>query len=831
MFLVCNSDLCIQNYPLITKIILMNSYLKMLSCFLIVTCFISCKDTRIHTAKTWKINDGWKFIQKDVPNAKEINFDDSTWTTVELPHDWSISKPFSKQNPSFSRGAWLPTGISYYRKHLDISDIGTDQKVFVHFEGAYRNAEVWFNAHYLGKRPSGYSAFEYEITKFIDRTSKNILTVKLDNSEQPGSRWYSGNGIYRDVFLKVKNSIYIPTWATYVTTPKVSKQSAILNVKSEVVNVDDKTRKLELRVSVLDTRGKEIIQDQKYIAVQGGKKYALDLDLEIKKPLLWHINDPDLYNIRLELFEKEKSIDKDSVRVGIRKMEYTVDKGFVLNDNPIKIKGVCLHHDAGPLGAAARKTSYERQIRILKEMGANAVRTAHNPFDSEFLDTCDEMGMLVMNEAFDEWEVVKKPQTFREKGNKVRIPVKYYAHLFKEWANKDLKDFILRDRNHPSIFMWSIGNEIDQMRDESGVAIAKRLMDIVHQYDNRPATCGVNGYGWGDWPHEPAVAQIDIPGYNYAKGENYDKEHRDFPNRKMIVTEHTSAQMIANRGEYYPFKSVESSLQLDLLISHTDTQKFLKNRKAYEQGMKAWIDVKNRPFVMGEFIWTGWDYLGETIPYSWPARSSSFGVVDLAGFPKDGYYYYQSQWTSSPMIHLFPHWNWQGHEGEKMHLNVFSNTQEVELFVNEVSQGRKTNDLNSTKMLTWEVVYQPGNVKVVGYNSGKMITQETLNTVGDISSLELEVTDNTEITYIEVKALDKDANFIPTANHKINFKIENAELLGVANGNNRSLEPFVASFRKLYNGKAIIILKKSNSNKPGKVIVSTDGIPEVDITF
>ncbi|WP_244299556.1 sugar-binding domain-containing protein [Aquimarina algiphila] len=590
----------------------MNFYIKMLSYCSVIWLFIGCQDTQFTIAKTIKINDNWKFVQEDIPKAKEIDFDDSRWETVDLPHDWSISKPFSQENPSFSRGAWLPAGISYYRKNIDLSEIGENQKVFIHFEGAYRNAEVWINNHFLGKRPSGYAAFEYGLTPFISSENENIITVKLDNSEQPGSRWYSGNGIYRDVYL----------------------------------------------------------------------------------------------------------------------------------------------------------------IRILKEMGANAVRTAHNPFDTEFLETCDEMGMLVMNEAFDEWEIAKEPQTFREKGNKIRIPVSYYAHLFKEYSDKDLIDFVIRDRNHPSIFMWSIGNEIDQMHDESGVAIAKRLSNIIHKYDYRPATCGVNGYGWDKWPHEPAVAQIDVPGYNYAKGKNYDKEHDDFPNRKMIVTEHTSAQMIANRGEYYPFKNKDQALQLDLPIEHPDTEKFLKSRNFYAGGMQACQDVKNRSFVMGAFIWTGWDYLGETIPYAWPARSSSFGVIDLAGFPKDGYYYYQSEWSDKPMIHTFPHWNWKGHEGEKINLNVFSNTKEVELFVNGVSQGKKINNSDNADMLSWEVLYQPGTVKAIGYTDGRKIIEEEIKTAGTTNSLQLEVTDSSEVTYIEVTALDVNGIFVATAENLINFEVE-----------------------------------------------------------
>ncbi|WP_271784022.1 glycoside hydrolase family 2 TIM barrel-domain containing protein [Aquimarina algiphila] len=790
----------------------MNFYVKMLSYCSVIWLFIGCQDTQFTIAKTIKINDNWKFVQEDIPKAKEIDFDDSRWETVDLPHDWSISKPFSQENPSFSRGAWLPAGISYYRKNIDLSEIGENQKVFIHFEGAYRNAEVWINNHYLGKRPSGYAAFEYELTPFISSENENIITVKLDNSEQPGSRWYSGNGIYRDVYLITKNDIYIPTWGTYVTTPKVNSNSAIINVETSLKNTKVTDEKVTLKISIIDDEGVEVIKKQKEVILKQESEQKEKIELILNTPKLWGVNSPNLYTVKVELFEGNLSIDTKTVKAGIRSMVYTVEDGFVLNDKPLKVKGVCLHHGAGPLGAAARKTSYERQIRILKEMGANAVRTAHNPFDTEFLETCDEMGMLVMNEAFDEWEIAKEPQTFREKGNKIRIPVSYYAHLFKEYSDKDLTDFVIRDRNHPSIFMWSIGNEIDQMHDESGVAIAKRLSNIIHKYDYRPATCGVNGYGWDKWPHEPAVAQIDVPGYNYAKGKNYDKEHDDFPNRKMIVTEHTSAQMIANRGEYYPFKNKDQTLQLDLPIEHPDTEKFLKSRNFYAGGMQAWQDVKNRSFVMGAFIWTGWDYLGETIPYAWPARSSSFGVIDLAGFPKDGYYYYQSEWSDKPMIHTFPHWNWKGHEGEKINLNVFSNTKEVELFVNGVSQGKKINNSNNADMLSWEVLYQPGTVKAIGYTDGRKIIEEEIKTAGTTNSLQLEVTDSSEVTYIEVTALDVNGIFVATAENLINFEVENAKIIGVGNGNNRSLEPFVANYRKLYNGKCVVILQKQDNH-------------------
>ncbi|WP_010180802.1 glycoside hydrolase family 2 TIM barrel-domain containing protein [Aquimarina agarilytica] len=804
---------------------LKNSILPILLSFFCFAC-----GQKIKNAKSFDkiINNHWKFIQADIPDAQKNEYDDAEWQTVNLPHDWSISGAFSKDNPSFSRGAWLPTGIAYYRKKIDLSQVKKDQKVFIHFEGAYRNAEVWINGNHLGKRPFGYIPFEYELTPFINFNNENIITVKLDNSEQPGSRWYSGNGIYRNVHLIVKNETYIPTWGVQVTTPKVTEKSANVLVQTTVKNTSKKGIDATYKVELLNAKNEVIATKTKDISLISNSQLKEELLLNVQNPKLWNIDTPHLYTTQVSLLINNTIIDSKKISTGIRNMEYSSEKGFILNGKPLKIKGVCLHHGGGPLGAATKKTTYERQLRILKEMGTNAVRTAHNPFAPEFLDACDKMGMLVMNEAFDEWEVVKEPATFRKNGEKIRIPVTFYAHLFKKWSDKDLSDFVLRDRNHPSIFMWSVGNEIDQMKDESGIEIAKRLVNVVHKYDNRPVTCGVNGYGWDAWPINETVSEMDVPGYNYADPEDYDLEHKNYPNRKMIVTEHTSAQMIANRGEYYPFLNRPQALQANLPIEHKDTHKFLKNRGYYSIGMKAWLAVKERPYIMGEFIWTGWDYLGETIPYPWPARSSTFGVIDLAGFPKDGFYYYQSQWNAKPMLHIFPHWNWKGHEGEKITVNAFSNASEVELFVNGTSLGKKKNNMNSSELLAWETTYQPGELKAIAYTNGKISKTEIIHTALKPTNLDLNVTDSNDITYVEVILKDKNNHFVPTAQSLLNFETQNAKIIGVGNGNNKSHEPFVANYRKAYHGKCVVILEKLDTSKKAILKVTSKEFNKVN---
>ncbi len=801
--------------------------------YFLISCGVFGQKKTTKTTKTIKISTDWKFIQKDIPAAEKIDYNDTSWESVNLPHDWSISKPFSKENPSFSRGAWLPAGVSYYRKSLDLPTLKEGQKVFIYFEGAYRNAEVWCNGNYLGKRPSGYTSFEYEITDCIQPDGKNIITVKLDNASQPHSRWYSGNGIYRDVFLNIKNAVYIPTWSTKITS-KIIDNKAEIQVTSILKNTTNTPQQVSFETHV-KTGKYGIVSNAVSVTIPANSEKAVKNAVTINNPTYWELNNPRLYNVENYVFQSKKTLAHEQIPTGIRSLRFDTNEGFFLNGKALKIQGVCLHHGAGPLGAAARKTSYQRQIRKLKEMGVNAVRTAHNPFASAFLHTCDEMGMLVMNEAFDEWGVAKHPATFRENGAKIPLPIDYYASIFNEWSDRDMTDFVLRDRNHPSVFMWSIGNEIEQMHDESGVVIAKRLQDLVHQLDGtRPATCGVNGYGWNKWPHEPAVSVMDIPGYNYADPEDYDKEHQDFPDRKMIVTEHNSAQAFTARGEYYPFKGDSLAFQVDLPIEHPNTKRFLKNRRAFNHGMEAWRDVVKRTFVMGSFIWTGWDYLGETIPYPWPARSSSFGVIDLAGFPKDGYYYYESQWTKKPVLHIFPHWNWKGNEGKPIKVYGFSNLDKVELIINGQSLGKKSVDMMAGHPLEWQAIYQSGQLKAIGYKNGQVVLEKIIETTGVATKSKSKVTDqgNDGIAYVEIELLDEKSRYVPTANNLLKFEAKNAEIIGVANGNNRSIEPFVANYRKAFNGKALVVLKKSKLNRKAWLKITSEGFStEEKISF
>ncbi|WP_109831908.1 glycoside hydrolase family 2 TIM barrel-domain containing protein [Reichenbachiella versicolor] len=772
----------------------------------------------------------WKFAKTDIKGAEAMTFQDESWEDVELPHDWSISGPFSKENPSYSRGGWLPTGKCTYRKTFELSPEKKGQRILIYFDGAYRNSKVWINGNFLGERPYGYVAFYYDMTEHINYSGKNTITVKLDNSEQPGSRWYSGTGIYRHVKLISTNKLYIPIWGSYLVANDCNTENGTLKVETTVKNDFSEVKDFTIKYSLKDPSGNIVATQEGSGNLSTSESKVFSEVINVSSPKLWDTENPNLYTLTTTLISEGQVIYTKDNKTGFRNMQYNNENGFILNGKTTKLKGVCLHHAGGPLGSAIHRRTIQRQMEILKEMGVNAVRTAHNQFSEEFLEVCDEMGMLVMNEAFDEWEVVKKPTTFHEDGEKERIPVKFYAHLFKENSDRDLTDMVLRDRNHPSIFMWSIGNEIDQMRDEDGPVIAKHLQDIIHKYDYRPATCGVNGYAWGQFPNEEAMSIMDVAGYNYMKDENILQQRETYPERKMIITECGSAVPFRARGEFYLPSQKEGNTILP--YSHKDTKTFLDRREEYEAGMYAWRIVRNKPYVMGQFIWTGFDYLGEVIPYSWPARSSSFGPIDLCGFPKDAFYYYQAQWKDGiDMVHLAPHWNWKGHEGEIVPVTVFTTGDEVELFLNGKSLGTKHHDITQADALYWDVKYTSGELKAVAKRDGNVIAEKSVVTTGAPAKIELfsrrstMTADSQDLIYVEVSILDTDGNLVPLADNLVNFELEGeATIAGVGNGFNLSHEPFQADYRKAYNGKCLAILKSTKKAGEIKLTATSNGL-------
>ena len=785
----------------------------------IIISFVSCSIPKPSLGQnssekfaTVNFNGNWKFIRSDIPEAITPSFNDKKWATVHLPHDWSIEGPFSRNNPAYSRGAWLPTGVCYYRKSFKLPAMANNKNVFIYFGGAYRNSEVWINGHFLGLRPSGYTSFFYDLTPFLFHGRKNTITVRLNNSSQPGSRWYSGTGIYRQVKLLIRDKLFIPIWGTYITTPAVSLDAAEVEVKSTIQNDYTESQNFTFCSVLQDKNGKTIDSVSRVIALKPEFSDTFVLKLKVTQPFLWSPESPYLYTVKNILERNGKIYYIEKIKTGIRRMEYDPEIGFILNGRSVKIKGVCLHHDGGPLGAAIYRSTLERQFSLMKKMGANAIRTSHNPMSDQFMNLCDSMGFLVLDEAFDEWEVPKSVPDYEENGREVFHIVDYYADKFDSWAIRDLADFVLRDRNHASVFMWSLGNEIAQTQDFSGIDIAQKLNAIVHKYDNRPTTVACNGYNGLDNPNYPQVINsFDIYGTNYAKTEQLAHEHKRWPSRKIIITECVSAHTESRRGDY--------DLSIDSTGAKRDdgvdagTGKGEPKYLNFEPGIQAWQAVLNNPNVMGMFIWTGMDYLGEVTPFAWPARSSFSGVVDLCGFPKDGYYFYQSQWTVRPMIHIFPHWNWEGRQKKVIPVGCFTNCDYVELFVNGKSFGKK--QVDSKKITVFNVPYETGEIRAIGYSDvGKRIAEQKIITADSAYEIQLLSEkhiirpNNQDLIYIECSITDKNGNIVPLANNLIQFNINGpAEIIGVGNGNEFSHEPFKCTYRKAFNGKCLAIIK------------------------
>jgi len=615
----------------------------------------------------------WKFSLGDNEQTSRPDFDDSAWRNLNLPHDWSIEGEFSQENPTKVNGGALPAGIGWYRKSFKHDPSWQNKQVFIDFDGIYRNSEVWINGHSLGKRPFGYNSFCYDLTPFLYSGIKpNILAVRVDNSAQPNSRWYTGSGIYRNVWLVITSAIYIDHWGTYITTPEVSNESAIVKLEVKIRNKSQQKQDVRVETELLDGNGKKVasaITDLMPI----DSLVSLNQQFQVKSPELWTTENPVLYKAITKVFSKSKLTDRYETPFGIRYFKFDSAKGFFLNGKHLKILGVNNHHDLGALGAAVNTRAIERQLQILKEMGCNAIRTSHNPSAPELLDLCDRMGFIVMNEIFDSWAVKK-------------MEFDYHVE-WPKWHVRDLSDMVLRDRNHPSVFMWSIGNEIREQFDSSGIRIGKELVGVVKKLDSsRPVTCGLTE----QIPAKNYIYQskaLDLISFNYHHLQYLDFP-KNFPGESLLAAENMSA--FATRGHYdMPSDSVRIWPQAynQPLVANPDfTASSYDNCHALWGATheETWKVIKNNDFISGMFVWSGFDFLGEPEPYKWPARSSYYGIIDLCGFPKDIYYFYQSEWTSKPVLHLFPHWNWK--EGQLVDVwAYYNNADEVELFLNGVS--------------------------------------------------------------------------------------------------------------------------------------------------
>jgi beta-galactosidase len=711
-----------------------------------------------------------------------------------------IAGPFDSACPGGSGAGYIGGGVGWYRKTFELPESDRGKMIFVEFDGVYRDSEVWINGAPCGGRPYGYSGFQVDLTPHARfGGGGNVLAVRVE-VKQPCSRWYSGAGIYRNVRLTAADPVHIGHWGVGVTTPSVSADAATIRVQTEVRNRSAAETSVTLETVIVDPDGREAAATRSELRVEPDSAGRFIHTLGIGRPALWSLENPVLYGIRSVVRVNGRMTDSCETPFGVRAFAFTADSGFELNGRRVPIRGVCLHHDLGCLGTAVNVRAIERQLEILKTMGCNAVRTSHNPPAPELLDLCDRMGFLVMDEAFDEW---KRPKTTYG-----------YAPLFDSWSERDLTDMIRRDRNHPSVVLWSIGNEIPEQDDPDGYALAARLAGIARREDpTRPVTSACN---------QPDAAvrsglskPLDVFGVNYSL-PFYPKLKGRTP---LIASETASA--VSTRGHY---NLVPDGSRKTKIVHALDNQCSSYDDATAENYLKA---VAAAPWFAGEFVWTGFDYIGEPSPYSWPSVSSYFGIVDLCGFPKDRFYLYQSRWTDAPMVHLLPHWTWPGFEGRDIPVWCTGNCESVELFLDGRSLGEKafrdTKDLH----LEWKVPYRPGTLKAVAKRAGRAVAADSVSTAGRPAKIVLKPdrtgirADGQDLSFIRVEIADREGRLCPDAGNTVIFRVTGAgSIAGVGNGNPVSHEPFNADRRKAFHGLALAVIR--SSREPGGIRVTAE---------
>jgi beta-galactosidase len=797
----------------------MRSYLFTTALLFFCLCSLAQHKTRV------SFNSGWKFKLDSIQSFSDANVDDASWRVLNLPHDWSVEERFDKNAPAGTGGGALPGGIGWYRKTFAIPASQKDKVIFIGFDGVYKNGEVFINGHSLGVRPYGYSSFQYDLTPYLKYgNEKNVVAVKVDNSKQPNSRWYSGSGIYRNVWLTTLDKTHIDNWGTYITTPEINSKEAVVAIQTKVVNGSDANT--VLLTTIYDASGKKVVSSTK-----NADNNTISQSVKIPKPKLWSVEQPYLYKVVSQLKSGTVILDEYTTPLGIRFFYFDREKGFSLNGKRLKILGVCNHHDLGALGAAINTRALERQLQILKDMGCNGIRTSHNPPAPELLDLCDKMGFIVMDEAFDMWAKAKN---------------KFDYHLdWDAWHEKDLSDFIVRDRNHPSVMIWSIGNEIIEQwgdvskGDTSGRMIARELAGIVRSLDNtRPITSALNNTEASN--HIFQSGALDLVGFNYAH-QKWGDFLNQYPGQRFIVTESTSA--LETRGHYdlVPFDTIRrwpyrwdqefKGGNPELTVSAYDNVSTPWG-STHEESIKPLLKFDH---VSGMYIWTGFDYLGEPTPYPWPARSSYFGIIDLAGFPKDVYYLYQSVFTNKPVLHIYPHWNWK--QGDTVDVVAYyNNADKVELFLNGKSLGSRTKK-GEELHVKWRVPYAPGTLKAVAKKSGKTVNGDKtvlvkeIKTAGEAYQLSLKAdrstitADGKDLSFVTVEVRDKNGVLVPNAKDLIKFSISGEGFIaGVDNGDPVSMESFKSNQHTALNGKALCIVQSNGSKGNIKLTASAGGL-------
>jgi beta-galactosidase len=789
--------------------------LKWYSVLVMMVVSLVSAQAQISPRKVELFNSNWKFYLGNDSTARNESYNDNQWRQLTLPHDWSIEGAFSEKNLTGQAGGGLPAGIGWYRKSFSVPVSAQGKNVFIDFDGVYCNSEVWINGHYLGRRPNGYISFQYDLSPYLYYgAANNVIAVKVDNSAQPNSRWYSGSGIYRNVWLSTVAKSFIPQWGTFVTA-KVNTANAIVSMQTQVVV---RQQGLHLKASVYTQSGQLV--NSITTAIEDADTAAnINQNIIVGQPQLWSVDRPYLYKVVLQVLAGKQVIDRYQTTLGIRSFNFDVNKGFSLNGVSMKIKGVCMHHDLGALGAAINVRAMERQLEILKDMGCNAIRTSHNPPAPEFLDLCDKMGFIVMDEAFDMWRKKKNKQD--------------YYQYFPEWHKRDLEDMVKRDRNHPSVMMWSIGNEIREQFDSTGITITRELVNIVKNLDKtRPVTSALSESD----PKKNFIYQsgaLDILGFNYHP-ETYADFPKNYPGQKFLASETVSGY--ATRGYYdtptdstrhWPTGSKAKLTQGNPEFAVTAYDNVAAYWGATHE--EYWKIIKKHDFLSGEFVWSGFDFIGEPVPYPWPARSSYYGIIDLAGFPKDVYYMYQSEWTSKSVLHILPHWNWEA--GKTVDVwAYYNNADEVELYLNGRPLGiqkKQGDDLH----VVWKVPFEAGTLKAVSRLNGRIVLTKEVKTAGAPARIELVAdrklikSDGKDLSFITVRVLDAAGNVVPNADNLVNFTIKGkGTLAGVDNGSQSSMESFKEPQRKAFHGLCLAIIQAAQS--PGIVTVTAkaDGL-------
>lgn len=790
---------------------------RLVTIAVVALCWMSGCSDQPSPREVHDFNRDWQFALSDSSaTVQNLNESIAKWRKLDVPHDWSIEGAFSPEHPAGVGGGALPGGIGWYTKDFLLDADNKAKRVFVQFDGVYQNSTVWVNGQQVGNRPNGYISFEYDITDYLFSGERlNTIVVKVDNADQPNSRWYSGSGIYRDVRLVITDPLYIPQYGIYTKMISINENKAVLRLETEVSNQSSKSKILTVEALVLNPEGKQVSSTKSEFRINKKAQDVLTQQLDIDDPELWDLEDPSLYEVVVNILEEGRIVDRVGTTFGIRSFRFDLDRGFILNGDATKIKGVCLHHDLGCLGTAFNLSATQRQLEIMQRMGVNAIRTSHNPPAPQLLNLCDKMGILVMDETFDMWSIRKSTYD--------------YAQYWDAWHNRDLIDHIRRDRNHPSVFAWSIGNEIIDQWSPVGDSIASELARVVRELDDRPVTAAMNPPSKGNTI--AGSGALDLIGYNYHH-EMYERHKKIFPQTPFISTESTSA--LATRGYYDQrsdtIKRWPIRWDLPFTLGNPDHTVSAYDQVSAPWGStheETWKVVKNEDYLSGMFIWTGFDYLGEPTPYTWPARSSYFGVVDLAGFPKDAFYMYQSEWTSDTVLHVFPHWNWT--ERDSVDVWVYYNhADEVELFLNGQSLETKSKGPEDLHVM-WRVAYEPGILKVVSRKGEEQIAEQSRVTAGDPSNIKMTAdravlsADGKDLSFITVEVLDIEGYAHPRADNLIRFSVSGpGSIVGVDNGDPTSHLSLKGAEIKIFNGKCLVVVQ--STEKAGVITVKAESI-------